>query len=132
MLKRFDANQYIDDIDYDKIAIWIQFHFLSSDLISGNNGGILGSKVGDVLEVEPTRFMYGIWKSLLIVRIEVEVRKPFVRGFWVWNLVNQLICVDLKYEKLGDFCFRYGYIDHIDRFCQLDKKMLVIRIVGLS
>ncbi|KAL2892811.1 Retrotransposon Gag-like protein 3 [Bienertia sinuspersici] len=55
--------------------------------------------------------------SFMRIKVNVDVDKPLRRGFKIATMQNWTKWVDIKYERLGDFCFYCGRIGHIDRDC---------------
>ncbi|KAL2902448.1 Cellular nucleic acid-binding protein-like protein [Bienertia sinuspersici] len=51
------------------------------------------------------------------MKVLVDVRKPLRRGLKIATRVNVTKWVDIKYERLGDFCYFCGRLGHIDRDC---------------
>lgn len=52
------------------------------------------------------------------IRIRVDVRKPLKRKKKIIRKNGPEFIVLCKYERLRDFCFRYGLLSHTERFCQ--------------
>ncbi|KAL2922938.1 Retrotransposon Gag-like protein 3 [Bienertia sinuspersici] len=48
----------------------------------------------------------------------VDIRKPLRRGMKVATNPNSSKWVDVKYERLGDFCYYCGKLGHIGRDCE--------------
>ena len=52
------------------------------------------------------------------MRIAVEIEKPLVVGFWVPMEDKGRVWVEVKYEKLVDFCFVCGRMGHVMKNCE--------------
>lgn len=57
-----------------------------------------------------------VWGKCLRARVLINVAKPLMRGSIV-NFKGSSSKVIFRYEKLGDFCFICGKLDHVDRDC---------------
>ncbi|XP_031254340.1 uncharacterized protein LOC116112330 [Pistacia vera] len=73
----------------------------------------LASAIGKVLEVEVGENDLG-WGSFLRVKVEVELTKPLVRGR-ILRIGEQKHWIAFKYERLQNFCFKYGVLKHKNR-----------------
>lgn len=51
------------------------------------------------------------------MRIERAAVDPLVPGFWVPRANRDKIWATIRYEKLNDFCYVCGIIDHVDKQC---------------
>lgn len=72
-------------------------------------------KVGRVLEVDCShgRVVYG---RCLRVHIMLDATKPLCRGTSL--IVGQSHSIFLfRYEKLADYCYLYGHLDHLNNDC---------------
>ncbi|KAL2939065.1 Dihydrolipoyl dehydrogenase mitochondrial [Bienertia sinuspersici] len=49
----------------------------------------------------------------------VEVGKPLRRGIKITQNNNNVRWVDIKYERLGDFCYYCSMLGHVDRNCTM-------------
>lgn len=59
-----------------------------------------------------------MWSRCLRVRVLIDVSKPLMRGSKVkFNGVSTFVL--FRYEKLGDFRFVCGKLDHVDKDCPL-------------
>lgn len=53
----------------------------------------------------------------LRVRTMVNLQKPLSHGFWIKRNSSQSTWVEFKYERLSDFCYRCGRIEHEEKSC---------------
>ncbi|XP_073042176.1 uncharacterized protein [Primulina eburnea] len=62
------------------------------------------------------------------IKVDVDIRKPLKRCKKIRKPDGNWFIVQLKYEKLGSFCFVCGCLGHTERFCEImfssnDKNM---------
>lgn len=93
----------------------MQIHSLEIQLLTRYVGELIGSKIGRVLEVVCSSNSIA-WGECLHVRVLINVTKPLVRGSRI-DFNGMVSVVVFCYEKLGDFCFICGILDHLDRDC---------------
>lgn len=48
----------------------------------------------------------------------MSVQLPIKKGVWSQKRGEEAVWVDFKYERLGDFCYVCGCLDHIDKGCR--------------
>lgn len=79
-------------------------------------GAIIGSTLGQVLDVRSDPEGGAVGRCIRI-RTMVNIHKPLVR--WTnANIGGSLCRIFFRYEKLADFCFFCGTLDHVDRECK--------------
>ncbi|KAL2906175.1 Cobalt-precorrin-5B C(1)-methyltransferase [Bienertia sinuspersici] len=61
---------------------------------------------GGFIEFDDSNDPLGL-DNLIRLKVMMDIGKPLRRG----------IKVDIKYERLGDFCYYYGKLGHVDRDC---------------
>lgn len=115
IFKKVVGNEKISDLVLNEVPFWVQIHGLEIQLLTRYVGEILGNKVGRVLEVDCSANSIA-WGKCLRVRVLINVTKPLVRGTKVdFNGCTSVVI--FRYEKLCDFCYLCGRLDHIDRDC---------------
>ena len=84
---------------------------------------MIGGGIGEVLEVD----FDGIgWDRSARLKILVDVMKPLRRVQQVRNIEGSVVMIEVKYERLQNFCFGCGFLGHIERDC------LVVRRRGVK
>uniref|UniRef100_A0A803MCJ0 CCHC-type domain-containing protein n=1 Tax=Chenopodium quinoa TaxID=63459 RepID=A0A803MCJ0_CHEQI len=61
------------------------------------------------------------WGEYMRIKVMTNVRKPLRRGVFIATEGKEVKWIDVKYERLADFCFYCGILDHTERDCL--KKM---------
>ncbi|KAM1264267.1 hypothetical protein ACFX15_033657 [Malus domestica] len=62
-------------------------------------------------------------RGFLRVRVLVNSENPLVLGCWLKREVNRETWVEFRYERLQDFCYHCGCIDHINTECSFAANM---------
>ncbi|PON84033.1 Zinc knuckle CX2CX4HX4C [Trema orientale] len=57
------------------------------------------------------------WGRSFRIKVEVELGKPLLAGFFLKNEFGVPQWIQLKYEKLGNFYYKCGLIDHEEKDC---------------
>ena len=117
-LKKWEIDQAIHDISFSKVIFWIQIHKLPFELMTLQNVRKIGQVLGELIKAEDPVRKKGVGRSFLRVRVEVDVEKPLVAGFWVLRGDKGRVWAEIKYERIADFCFRCGRLGHVLRNCE--------------
>lgn len=77
----------------------------------------IGNFVGSFVKADPVN-MPGGWRMYMRIRVNMDIGKPLKRRMRIkeggdWNWLN------LKYERLGTFCFVCGMLGHFERDCSV-------------
>lgn len=126
-LQRWVPEFTMFEIPFTHCPFWIQIHGVPFEGISRENATKIGSKIGDVLEVEDPIIEKRITRGFMRVRVSINITKPLVTGFWVPRKEFPKVWVMLLYEKLQDFCYNCGVIGHEQKECKEEKAMSLIK-----
>lgn len=104
------------DIGLDEIDFWVQLHSLPLSIVSPANIKLIGDHSGTILDIEPIPFGLAC-KKFVRIRVELDVLMPLKIGFLFPHDNKPLTHIIFKYEKLSDFCFHCGCLDHMISSC---------------
>ena len=125
ILKPWDQKLQVRDIDFSFIQLWVQVHNLPIEYMLKENTENIGALLGKVLEVDFTGDELVCMSHFLRIKVELEVSKPLKSGFFLNRDPLLDIWVQLKYERVADFCFKCGRLGHVKIRCSsLVQKML--------
>ncbi|RYR20742.1 hypothetical protein Ahy_B03g065968 [Arachis hypogaea] len=111
-------NLSIDEVNYNQLPIWVQIHGLPYDKINIKNAEKIGVIVGRVISAEDPFVEGNMLRSFLKVKMEINVQAPLKTGFWFKRNDRSHSWTELKYEKLYNYCYKYGRIGHDKRACE--------------
>ncbi|CAH9100443.1 unnamed protein product [Cuscuta europaea] len=77
---------------------------------------IVGNKLESFVKLDDHLFE-GKWRDYLRIRVFIDVRPPLWKDLKVQKSNGDCLWVNLKYEKLPNFCFTCGLIGYGDKFC---------------
>ncbi|OMO79250.1 Zinc finger, CCHC-type [Corchorus olitorius] len=119
ILKRWEVEKSISEISFDKVQYWVQIHDLPLEMQTLANLKKIGDSIGRVIMLEKPDWSQGTGRCYMRTRLELDVNKSLIPGFWVPRQDKGKLWVRLKYEKLGDFCFNCGKIGHMGKNCDV-------------
>lgn len=115
MLAVFRPNDIPSQVPLTKVPYWVQVHGLEVWLRKAKIASTLGAAFAGLLgwdRSDANRF-----GDFFRVRVWVDVTVPLPRGQMLSTDRGKPFQVLFKYEKLGMFCFRCGFMDHIIQNC---------------
>ncbi|KAK2998563.1 hypothetical protein RJ639_023543 [Escallonia herrerae] len=107
----------LDEIDFSKSPFWIRVVGLPPNLMTKQNVEKIGSKIGEVTEVDFTSDGKLAWLRYLRIQVQQDISEPLRTGFTRNKDHQQQAWIRLQYERLPDFCFACGRLGHTNRSC---------------
>ncbi|XP_019158575.1 PREDICTED: uncharacterized protein LOC109155346 [Ipomoea nil] len=104
------------EVKLDTVDMWIQVYDLPMGYTSKVVLEQVGNFVGTFIRCDD-RNVGGPWKTFYRVRVSVPVDKPLKRRMKLIRRDKSWGWVNLKYERLHNFCFCCGLLGHLDKFC---------------
>lgn len=91
----------------------IRIHNLPLNRMTQSMALIVGDRIGRFLELLPTPSS-GAYQRL---KAKLDVRKPLPRIIKVRTDLGNSILLHLSYEKLSNYCYNCGLLDHTEKYC---------------
>lgn len=123
VLSKWNPQVSMHEIEYNHTPFWIQIHGMPLELFSKQNAIRAGNRVGSVIEVEDPFNGTSINRGFLRIKVSVNINNPLVAGFWIARATFPKVWVQIRYEKLMDFCFNCRRLGHDQRACKYSKTM---------
>uniref|UniRef100_A0A803Q1J5 CCHC-type domain-containing protein n=1 Tax=Cannabis sativa TaxID=3483 RepID=A0A803Q1J5_CANSA len=116
---------------FNSLRVWVQVHNLPHEFYSKDNGLLLGGLVGKVLNLEMVEDKPASWSTFFKILVDLDINKPLVSGcfFDLNSGVKQWL--QMKYEKIGIFCYNCGRLGHQRRGCSLSSPVTVSKGDGI-
>ncbi|KAJ4824216.1 hypothetical protein Tsubulata_013076 [Turnera subulata] len=120
VIKEWSCSKALLEVDFSLSECWVQVHGLSPAQISKDNGWVIGSMFESCLAVDMSDDNKLSYSGVLRLRVLFHVHKPLLPGFYV-SRPSGRAWVAFIYEKMSDFCFTCGCIDHREKACNLPR-----------
>ncbi|XP_050278122.1 uncharacterized protein LOC126719632 [Quercus robur] len=117
ILKPWNQNMAVEDLEFSSLPIWIQVHNLPIEYMSKENDEEIGAMVGKVLEVDFTGNGGVCMSKFIRVKIELKIEDPLWSGFFLDRSTNVDLWIQFKYERVADFCYKCGRLGHLKARC---------------
>lgn len=102
----------IVEISFELFTFVVQVHGLPSVYLHEGSAIMVENKVrrlhGDSLGKRCV-----VANRYLRLKIDTDVRNPLLVGFFQDKLNEEEVWIQFKYERLSDFCYKCGIIDHV-------------------
>lgn len=115
IFSRLEGEEHPTNLHLTMVPFWVQIHGLQLRHMTVQIGRMI-AKAGEVIDVECA--LEGVaWGRCFRVRVLIDVTQPLYRGIVV-SIGSTKTTVLFQYEKLSDFCYICGMLDHVDKDCQ--------------
>ena len=117
IVKKWLRGDLVKKVDFSEVKFWVQVHNLPMELMTQSNAEVIGRKLGRLIKIDDQRIVEGVGRIFLRIRLGLKVEQPLVEGFWLLRKVKERSWVQIKYEKLSEFCFGCGRLRHLLKNC---------------
>jgi hypothetical protein len=124
ILKRCIPDLHWHEMDFSKSTFWIQIHGLPAFWQEDGYLNHIGSLLGSVIHLEPTKKNRPTWKKFNRIRVDIDISKPLKPGFFLPRKDRDDLWIGIKFEKLPETCFSCGIIGHVAKDCNFATTML--------
>lgn len=108
----------INDVPFYLVTYWIRITGLTPEKMNESNARLIGSEIGEVLELDHTTPEDAFLRGYLRIRIRLDSRKSLPTGFWLPISDHSSSRVEYIYEGLHTFCWRCGMLGHNMDICK--------------
>lgn len=125
IMQEWNTMLTLEDLRWNLCPFWIQLHGVPLGGMTCKNVVVMGGKVGKVLEYEKPIVNGMVMREFLRVKVMVDISVPLVEGFWISGPKSKKLWIRVRYEKLQDFCYKCGIVDHDFRDCVKERVMSI-------
>lgn len=115
IIKEWAHDIPFDEVKFETAPFWLQVHNLPPDRMNEQNAAMIGGYVGKFITCD-TMDSDRV-KRFIRIRSEIAVSSPLKTGFFIDRDGGNKSWIQLKYEKLSDFCYSCGKLGHLLNLC---------------
>ena len=108
----------IDDLRFSHVSFWVQIHNLPVRRMTEDSAAVIGKTLGQVERVTDKEDERG-GENCMRVRIRLDVTRPLCRGRMIKMEEGKKSWAAFRYERLPNFCYRCGCLDHAEKDCDV-------------
>lgn len=101
-------------IMFDRVPFWIRIYDIPLGAMTTETAEAIGKVFGGIEEVDEDDLI--ICPQFLRIRVQINILKPLRRGM-ILVVEGKRIWVELKYERLPNFCYTCGCTGHTEMDC---------------
>lgn len=107
----------IREVNFSTVLFWIRIIGLPREAISKANLCLISSRIGRMVEIDKKSLGVFFAGDYVRVKVEIRVHQLLAAGFFQKRKRGVPRWIQIKYERLQDFCFKYGILGHDYRIC---------------
>ena len=116
LFQEFEGEKNPKDIILKWSPFWVQIYNLPLKSRTRETGKAIGASLGKVIEVDVADT--GVqWGTCLRVWVDIDVTRKLIRGRKINFEEGGARWVHFKYERLPNFCYRCGLLEHDLKDC---------------
>ncbi|XP_019102985.1 uncharacterized protein LOC109133730 [Beta vulgaris subsp. vulgaris] len=114
ILNEIDGKAQPSNISLTHCPFWVRLYNLPMDSRTERRIKLIGGGLGTVVEVDHDGIA---WDKSARLKILLDVTKPLRRIQQIRRREGHVVFIDVKYERLPNFCYGCGILGHIERDC---------------
>lgn len=131
VLKEWDANRPLKEIFFRFSTFTVQIHGLPPVYIHNKSVLKIGEIIGGVHK-ETINKRCVVQNSYLHFKVDIDVSKPLQAGYFQERPDSEELWIQFKFERLPNFCFKCGMMDHVTGKCHYKESTLITTENGIS
>ncbi|KAJ4832929.1 hypothetical protein Tsubulata_025614 [Turnera subulata] len=112
IFKEWRVGQAVEEIDFFKSPFWIHVHGLFPEQLTEEYAKYIGNLLGGFCDMDLTTFNGICHNDVMRIKASLWVERPLRPGFRTVKKDGSEQWVELKYERLPEFCRTCGRMGH--------------------
>ncbi|KAL2905711.1 hypothetical protein RDABS01_004421 [Bienertia sinuspersici] len=115
LIMDINGDDQLSDIEFKSTPCWVRIYDMPFAWRNDASPKEVGECMGGFIEFDNSDPL-GL-DNFMRLKVLIDIAKPLRRGFKIAVRTNTTKWVDVKYERLGDFCYFCGRLGHTDKDC---------------
>lgn len=120
VLKEIKGDEQPSEVVFTNTPFWVQLEDVPFNRRNMSVAYEVGEYMGGFLKYDDSDPLG--WEAEMRIKVMLEIDKPLRRGVKISTGRTTSKWVGVKYERLEDFCFFCGKLDHVEKECQRPVK----------
>ncbi|KAF3450405.1 hypothetical protein FNV43_RR06486 [Rhamnella rubrinervis] len=124
ILKERSEYLSLQEVDFTTTTFYFQIHGLPPAYLHQDAAFQIGDQIGTVILSSVTPRCV-VANRFMRIRVDIAIRNPIPVGYFMERDQGEDLWVQFKYERLSDFCYKCGRLDHITGRCTLKEPVMI-------
>ncbi|KAL3622061.1 hypothetical protein CASFOL_034257 [Castilleja foliolosa] len=116
---RWPPDKAHNEIELNRIRFWVHIFGIPVAFVNQGNAEAMGNELGKFVKTD-LHSAAQKWKRSLKLQIEIDITKP-LSGELEFFMGSKSYLLEVRYERLNDFCHNCGRIGHKGNICGYAK-----------
>lgn len=116
VLSFWPPERTLAELDLSWCSAWVQIHDIPPNRMNEDNATTIGNFIGRFISLEHNPQLYR-GRKFLRIRVSFNTCESLKTGYYITREDGNRSWVPFKYERLPNFCYRCGLLDHVEQAC---------------
>ncbi|PPS12936.1 hypothetical protein GOBAR_AA07704 [Gossypium barbadense] len=117
----FGMGNDFDSYEFWLSPFWLRIYNIPIELMDRQLALDVGNTIGELVVID-WKDRYGGWIEFMRIKVKIDMLKPLRRVVRMVDKAGEEKIGLIKYERLPDFCYACGVIDHTKKTCKNNEE----------
>ena len=118
IFQKTESVESAPSLEFSVISFWVQLHNVPETSLNQETGEVVGNTIGTTIRVADPEDD-GEGREFLRIRVAMNITKPLPRCCKLRSEGKHIGWALLKFERLPNFCYWCGRVDHVEKDCEI-------------